>query len=146
METRNKASYLHKQVDIMTMAGLTKFANTGLLLDHFAELPPFSKEEVKEILQHIIHRDLNPEDPYRLHISKEEYNSDTLTIVAASNRGLVIEYATGKHHTNVLSYCIIEHVEASNVFIDFANNYVPIFLALSQEEAHAFIKSLIDSV
>jgi len=146
METRNKASYLHTQVDIMTRAGLTKFAYTGLLLDHFAELPPFTKEEVKEILQHIIDRDSDPVDPYRFHILKEDYNNDTLTIIAASNRGLVIEYAIQHRPAHVLPYCIIEHKEASNVFIDFADNYVPNFLALSQEEAHAFIKSLIGSI
>jgi len=146
METRNKASYLHKQVDIMTMAGLTAFANTGLLLDHFADLPSFTKEEVKEILQHILQRDSDPEDPYRFYILKEEYNSDTLTIIAASNRGLVIEYATQKRPAHVLPYCIIEHKETSNVFIDFADNYVPNFLAFPQEEAHAFVESLIDSV
>ena len=146
METRNKASYLHKQVDIMTMAGLTNFAHTGLLLDHFADLPPFTKKEVKEILQHIIQRDLDPEDSYRFHILKEEYNSDTLTIIAASNRGLVIEYATQHRPAHILPYCIIEHKETSNAFIDFADNYVPNFLAFSQEEAHAFIESLIASL
>ena len=143
METRNKASYLHKQVDIMTMAGLTAFAHTGLLLDHFADLPAFTKEEVKEILQRILQRDLNPEDPYRFHVLKEEYNSDTLTIIAASNRGLVIEYAVQKRPAHVLPYCIIEHKETSNVFIDFADNYIPNFLAFPQEEAHAFVESLI---
>jgi len=145
METRNKASYLHKQVDIITMTGLTTFAYTGLLLDHFAELPPFTKEEVKEILQQIVHRDLDPSDPYRFHILREEYNSDTLTIIVAADRGLVIEYATQKRPANVLPYCIIEHKETSNIFIDFADNYVPNFLAFSQE-AHAFIESLIASI
>ena len=143
METRIKASYLHKQVDIMTMKGMEEFAATGLLLDHLEGLPPFNKEEIKSILQYIKARDLDTEDRYKLHLLESDYNSDTLTIVVGANRGLFIEYASRADSGNEAPYCIIEHKEISNIFVDYAENYIPDMLAVPQEKALDFIDYLI---
>jgi hypothetical protein len=143
MDTRIKASYLHKQVDILTIDGLRNLAHSGMLLDHMRNLPPFNKDEVKDILEYIKSRDLDPGDNYRCYILREEYNVSPLTIIAAKDKGLFIEYAKQGERIQDHSYCIIEHKEISNAFVDFANNYVPNILALPQSEACNFIDSVI---
>jgi len=144
METRIKASYLHKQIDIMTTKGMEDFAATGLLLDHLEGLPPFNKEEIKSILQYIKARDLDTEDRYKLNLLEQDYNSETLTVVVAANRGLFVEYASRNGDGYVAPYCLIEHKEISNIFVDYAENYVPVMLALPQDKAHDFIDYLIE--
>ena len=145
METRLKASYIKKQVDIMSKKGLEDFAKTGYLLDHIKGLPPFDQKEIRSILNYIKSRDADEGDSYKMHLLKEGYSSDTLTIIVIKNHGLLMEYAAEITSYDSLPYCIFKHKGISNVFADFADNYIPDMMALPQDESHSFIDYLIET-
>ena len=144
LKVRIEESYKHKQMDIFTRKGLESFASTGVLSDHLDGIPPFNGEEIKTILEYIKSRDLDEKDQYRFYITKsDEYSNEDLLISVFKEHGILIEYNNPKYKANDVPYCVIEHQGLSNIFSDFAENYVPTMLAMPQKEAHAFIDSLI---
>jgi len=144
MKVRIEASYTHKQMDIYTRKGLESFASTGMLSDHLDGIPPFNGEEIRTILEYIKSRDLDENDHYHFFVTKsDEYSNEDLLISAFKDHGMLIEYNNPKYKANDMPYCVIEHRGLSNIFFDFAENYVPTMLAMPQNEAHAFIDSLI---
>jgi len=135
-----EATYINKQIDLYSKPGLEAFASTGLILDHVEVVPAFNKAEIKEILQFLKARDLDPDDPLRILILKEPYADQGLEIAALDNFGLLMEKYVG----SMTPYCIIKHQKLSSLFVDFAKNYAPYMLTMPQDEVHEFIDYLID--
>ena len=135
------ATYINKQIDFYTKAGLETFASTGLIQDNLELLPPFNKVEIKEILQSLKTRDLDPKDPLKILILKESYADQGLEIASMDNYGLLIE----KYIDSNTPYCIIRHQKLSSLFVDFAKNYAPYMLTMPKNEVPEFIDYLIDT-
>lgn len=144
MERRYKYSFLHKQVDILSRGGMERFASTGILSDGMAYFPPLNGEELREVLETMKKRDLDEKDLYNFYILKEEYGNNSLEIYVPSKNHIFVEYDDPAVQTNDTPCCIIDNESFTEVFIDFAKNYVPTMLAMPQNEAHAFIDKLIE--
>jgi len=145
IKVRIKASFDKNQMDIFTRKGLESFASTGMLSDHLEAIPPFNAKEIKATLEYIMSRDADKKDTYNFYIMKnDEYSNEDLLITVFKKHGLIIEYNNPKYKANDAPYCFIEHQGISTAFSDFAENYVPIMLAMPQKEAHNFINSLIE--
>jgi hypothetical protein len=135
-----EATYKNKQVDIYSKSGLEAFASTGLILDQLEFLPALNKSEIKAILTSLKSRDLDPQDPLNIFIIEESYAEHNLEVVALENYGLLIE----KYVDSNTPYCIIEHKGFSDIFKDFADNYVPYMMAIPNKDAHDYIDYLIE--
>ena len=144
MTNRMEASYKNRQIDILSQSGLESLAATGMLSDPWENFPPFSKEEIKMIFESLKTRDMDESDPYNFYILKDGYSNDNITVYASKDYRLEIEYSKEKYIYDTIPLCIIEHEGLSNIFSDFAENYVPTMLAMPQAEAYAFIDSLIE--
>jgi len=135
-----EGTFVNKQLDIYTKSGMSLFASTGTLTDHLEFLPAFNKEEVKEILESIKARDLDPKDPFNFAILKESFSDPSLCFLVEKNGALLVE----KYIDSYTPFCMIKKANLSGLFIDFAYNYVPAMLAISRKEAHDFIDDLIE--
>lgn len=143
LENRIKSSFKNIQVDIFTKKGLEEFAKSGRLSDHLIGLPSFTKEEVKIILEFIKSRHVDKKDPYRFYIVENEYNNNEFILTVFKNYGLFIEYCNPNSHANNYPHCFIEHKELSDIFAEFADNYVPTMITMDTKKSIEFIDSLI---
>jgi len=145
LDSRVDASYKNTQIDIFTQKGLESFASTGRLSDHLDGFPPFIPSEIKAVLEYIKSRDLDEKDKYSFFITKsDKYSNEDLLISVFKNHGLLIEYNNPKYKADDMPYCVIEHKGLSNLFSDFAENYVPTMLSMPQKDAYDFIDRLIE--
>ena len=144
MTKRMKASYKNRQIDILTQSGMEALASTGMLSDPWKDFPAFSKEEIKMILESLKERDADKNDPFNFYILKDGYSNDDITVYACKDSLVEFEYNKEKYVYNSIPFCVLEHKGLSNIFADFAENYVPNMLALSTVDAYAFIDALIE--
>lgn len=132
-------------VDILSKNGLIKFAQTGLLSDHFNTLPEFTKEDIIAILSDMKKRHEDPDEKYRLYIigDTEETN---FVLTVFKDRGFLIEHANEDKKCDVLNYCMIEDKDICNILYEFGKEYVPTRLAMNNSDAVRFLDELIESV
>ncbi|MCL1873508.1 MAG: helix-turn-helix domain-containing protein [Clostridiales bacterium] len=140
MEKRIELSYLHKQIDILTKAGLESFAKTGKLSDHYSFLPAFSKSARKRILEYIKTR--HNDGKYTFYLVDEIMPGPAFAI--SKEKGVYVAFIEeGDGYPS--AHCLLEHDLLTRLFADFAEKYVPDYLAKSEKEAFTFIDYLIES-
>ena len=132
-------------VDILSKNGLKKFAETGILSDHYTGMPPFTKEDVITILSDMKKRHLDPDEPYKFQIVGDVAETN-FVLTVFKDKGFLIEHANEDKKCEVLNYCIIKDEPITNILYEFAKEYVPTRLALSDENAVNYIDSLINSL
>jgi len=142
IEERHGSSYKNRHVDVYSKEGLEEFAKTGRISDHMGALPPFDKEEVREILMCIRDRNRDPKDPYTLYVvDKLQYR---YYFVVIKGHGLFIE--CDQHLVEKGSYIFLHVCNHSllEVFCDYIENHLPVNHVLPAAEITAFIGGLIE--
>ncbi len=143
LNLRNSFSYKNVQHDIFTRKGLEDFAKTGKLSDHLDDLPAFNKKEIKDILEHIKKRDIDKKDKYEFFIVKDNLYNEDLIFIIFKEHGILIEYNSEKYKFKNFPHCLIEQKTLCNIFLDFADNYVPEMLSMQKNDAYEYIDYLI---
>jgi len=142
---RDKLSLKYSQTNIYTADGLETFAREGRLSDQFSFLPKFTGEEVKLILENIRRKHNDPKDKFKFYITHASLINDNMIYCASENNGILMEYAELQTFQTNLTDCIIKQDVLSKMFLDFAENFVPDTMAMSQAEADRFIDYLIET-
>jgi len=145
IEERDSLSLKHSQTDVYTMDGLETFAKERRLSDHYSFLPELAGEEVKAVLENLWRKQKDPEDKFRFYIVQFPLRDNHMIYCASENNGLMLEYVQAETFQNGISNCIIRQDSLSGMFLDFAENYVPETLAMSEAEAKRFIEYLIET-
>ena len=142
LDTRNRNAYKKGNIDIYTKPGLISFAETGLLSDHMAGLPPFAPEERKQILTILRDRIAKKGGGYQLYITEKDI---PLILAAFSSKGMLIEFTDNKDNqpSTKLFAVFIENKMIAEVVFDYANNHIPAYHALPDNEALRFMDGLI---
>lgn len=142
---RDKLTFKYNQTDIYTVSGLEAFARERRLSDYFSFLPELTGDEVRLVLENIRRKNNDPKDKYRFYITQASLVDDSMTYCASENNGILVEYFEAHTFQNNLSDCIIKQDMLSRMLLDFAENYVPDTMALSQAEVDKFIDYLIET-
>lgn len=144
MGARQTASFNHKQVDIFTKSGLEAFISTGKLTDYIKGFPEFDSFEIALTVEEIIRRDKDKDDSYCFYILNGEYRTIDFLLSVFDGYGLVIEHHHTQKQIDEMPYCFMKHEKLSEIFIDFADNYVPNMLAMPKEESYNFLYGLLE--
>ena len=144
LETRFNHAYKTGNIHVMSKAGLSRFAQKGMLADHIQGLPPFNEEERKIILLSIQEHIRKKSGGYQLYITKDDIR---YILAAYKNNCVVIEFlhSQTKHHQGY-PFVLIENKILVEVFFDYANNHIPAHHALSEKDAVQFLDDLIEMV
>ena len=142
LEKRISSSYANKHIDVYSKDGLAEFAKTGRISDHLKGLPPFDKEEIREILICIRDRNLDPDDPYTLCLVDNLQHRYYFVII--KGYGLFIECDQHLTSNGVFESLCVRNRNLLEVFCDYIENHLPVNHALSVKETTAFIDDLIE--
>lgn len=121
-------------VDILSKKGLADFVETGMLYDHFADMPPFDPEDIVAILQDMKRRHLSEDDAYNLFILGDDANTNFILTIF-KEKGFLIEKVDENNPSSNLSFCMIEDMSICNILYEFARDYVPSRLAMIENNA-----------
>jgi len=142
-QERIKLTYRNKHTDVYCKDGLLEMVQTGKIADHMEGMPPFSPEELRSILEYIRDRNLDPNDSYEFYLTEKNIFDNGLVIVIYKGKGIIVEY-TKENRQKTANNVFIESSELNQIFIDYIENHIPKFHALSKEDATEFINSLIN--
>jgi hypothetical protein len=142
-DARQRASFLHQHTDIVCRDGLLKFIETGRLYHDYEWSPPFNKEELRYIFEYVRDRNMDENDSYNLYITEKPILENGYHIFIYKNMGVLFYSATPPRVHTSNSMCIESHWLA-NLFTEYAESYIPAYLALSKEETTAYLNHLID--
>jgi len=145
LERRARGSLVNRHTDVYSMAGLTRFAETGRISDHLDVMPPFTPDERRAVLTHARSRLADPHDPYTLYITRDDFLTNGCIIISIDNVGVLFEYNVNDYRRGVLSNLFIANHALAEIFSDYANVHVPQTHALSREDADAFLAALIEA-
>lgn len=145
LEERDRLSLKYTQTDIYTKDGLELFARERRLSDHYSFLPELTKEEVKAVLENLRRKNNDSVDKFRFYITHAPIRDNNMIYCASETNGVMLEYVETQTFQNGISNCIIKQDSLARMFLDFAENYVPETLAMSQPEANRFIDHLIET-
>ncbi len=134
----------HMQIDVCTMDGLRKFAQTGNLSDHVDFIPPFDEAERRMILESMIKRASDPEDKYKLYVLKQSYADPDMLVVAYRDSGVLIENINPIHSTSEMPHCFVENAGLANAFLSYAEREIPSKYSIPNEDALEFLHRLIE--
>ncbi len=144
LSERERHSKDHMQIDVCTMDGLQKFAETGNLSDHVDFIPPFDKEERRIVLESMIKRASDPEDKYKLYVLKQSYADPDMLVVAYRDSGVLIENINPIHSTSEMPHCFVENAGLANAFVSYAEREIPSKYSIPNEDALEFLQKLIE--
>jgi len=142
LEKRIGSSYTNKHIDVYSKEGLAEFAKTGRISDHLTALPPFDKEEIRDILVSIRDRNLDPDDPYTLCLVDRLQHRYYFVII--KGHGLFIECDQQLSGKGVYESLYVRNRNLLEVFCDYIENHLPVNHALTVKETTAFIDELIE--
>ena len=111
--------------------------------DFFKEIPEFSDEEVKEILEYILERNSNNKDSYKLYITKESIFENNYNINIYKDAGVLITFNLFSSWKGLCSNIFIENTKIAELFIKYIEEYIPSRHCLSKEETNKFLNNLI---
>lgn len=146
MERRISASYKNERIDVYSADGLTSLAQTGKLTDHCSYIPVFEPSERRTILEYIRDRNNDPDDKYKLYITRESVFKDGYIVVAFEGFGICIEYIHNRIKAETHDTLMISNKMMSEVFMDYVKNHIPAQHAMSPNEANEFLNGLIESL
>ena len=141
LEKRVGHTYKRRHIDVYSKEGLAEFAETGRITDHLEGLPPFDKEEIREILTWLRDRNRDPKDPYTLYLVDSLQHRYSFVIY--KGRGLLVECSQSLAEKGTYVYLDIRNRNLLKVFCDYIENHLPVNYTLSTEETTAFIDELI---
>ena len=145
LEERNRLSLKYAQTDIYTKDGLEAFARERKLSDHYSFLPELTREEVRAVLENLRGKNSDLADKFRLYITHASLRDNSMIYCASETNGVMLEYVETQTFQHGISNCIIKQDSLAKMFLDFAENYVPESLAMSESEADRFIDYLIET-
>ena len=108
------------------------------------EMLPFTKDEVKEILEYIRDRNLNPNDSYKLYITNEPILKDGSDIVISEDYAILITFVPTNDFKNVCQNILIKNSSLAKMFVNYIESYIPA-KCLSDKETTFFINNLIST-
>jgi len=146
LDRRARASYVNRQIDACSMAGFTRFAQTGRLIDHLDAMPSFSIDERRAILTHVQERFNDPHDPYTLYITRDDFLPDGYMVTALEDFGLMIEYNPTDIRRGMVPNLFFRSRLLAEILTDYITNHIPHVHAISTEETNGFLTSLIGSL
>ena len=146
LEQRRATTYTNHRINVHSQDGLGELVKTGRLSDHLAFMPPFAKQELRNIIEYIRDRNNDPNDSYTLLITKEKILEDGHIILVFENVGLLIEYSKDDYVQGICSNVFIRNKMLATILSDYVKNHIPGNHALSPEETTAFLNSLIESL
>ena len=140
-KTRYELTFKQKRIDVFSASGLRQFALSGRLTDHIDGIPPFSEEEVVQILQNLYDRVKDPHDPYTLYITRKEMLNDQFILDLSANWGIFIEplFTRKGYH---FKYLHINHKILSDLFFQYLNNWLFPRYTMTLNESLEFLSRL----
>jgi len=146
LDRRARASYVNRQIDACSMAGFTRFAQTGRLTDHLDAMPSFSIDERRAILANVQKRSNDPHDPYTLYITRDDFLPDCYFFTALEDFGLMIEYNPTDIKRGMVPNLFFRSRLLADIFVDYITNHIPHVHAISAEDTNAFLAGLFESL
>ncbi len=136
---RYNATYKFENINICTPKAIAKFAQTGLFCDNAVKLPPFNVKERISILESVLTRSNDREDPYRLFLIPDSYNSEYIISVA---KGIGAFFSGGDTTGNMKNLMITNPVLAQ-IFYSYVATYIPKTHAFSSEDTTEIFNQVI---
>ncbi len=143
---RISSSFLNKHIDVYSVGGLTNFAKTGRITEHFAFMPSFDNEERKMILEYIKGRYVDENDDYTLYITQKPILEQGYILLAFENSGLIVEYNKSQYAIGRFHSLYIKNELLAEPIIDYIKYQIPEKHAISREETIAFLDRLISEL
>lgn len=144
LKKRIDLSYKNKHTNVFSKQGLIELCKTGRTSDLFKEMLPFTKDEVKEILEYIRDRNLNPNDSYKLYITNDAILKDGSDIVISEDYAILITFVPSNDFKNVCQNILIKNSSLAKMFVNYIESYIPA-KCLSDKETTFFINNLIST-
>ncbi len=144
MKQRTEYTSQNKHIDLHSRGSLEQLAATGKLSDHVEGLPPFNKEELRQIFEHVLKRHAQSNGRYSLFISDREFLKNGCIITAYKGYGLFIEYSDKKVQLGGYDNIVVKNAMLSDIIFDYVINHVTAYHTMQPDDAAAFIRMLID--
>lgn len=143
LNKRLESTYKNNYTNVFCREGLLELVKTKKIDDFFKEIPEFSDEEVKEILEYILERNSNNKDSYKLYITKESIFENNYNIDIYKDSGVLITFNLSSAWKGLCSNIFIENTKIAELFIKYIEEYIPSRHCLSKEETNKFLNNLI---
>ena len=146
LERRAAASYVRTQIDVHSQEGLTEFARTGRLSDHFHFFPSLNAQERRSVLEYMRDRNADPDDPYTLYITRQPFFDNGYILVGLENTGLMLEYSHADYTKGLCSNLFIRNTMFADMLSDYVRQHIPRQHSLNKEECTDFMNVLLAQV
>jgi hypothetical protein len=137
LEQRYAATFAVQSIGVCCKSGLESLAETGRLSDHYAFVPPLTREEIRASLENLLRRSSDPDDPLILTVLDRELRDD-ICVVATADGQISVEFIGGGDIFN----CFFKQSQLAQLIYDFATKYAPEKLALRDDEVRAIVEGI----
>jgi transcriptional regulator with XRE-family HTH domain len=132
------------KVNLVTKRGLLDFVTSGLMSDHFCYLRPFTKKEIKIILEFIIEQ-LENNSYFKILLLKNDYAIGNIEFTYFEDRLLWVS-DTCSGYRNDYYEGVLDSAPILRIFDDFIKNELIQNHTLPEAESIEFLKHLISIV
>lgn len=133
-----------QRINLFTKRGLLDFTKYGQLTDHFIFFRPFTKEEIKQILQFVLDN-LRNNDSFKLHLLTNDYYLQNIEFTYYQDHSIWLFDGCSGYGPDYYD-CVITSKPFLDLADDFINNVVLKQFIYPEEETISFLEQLIDSV
>jgi transcriptional regulator with XRE-family HTH domain len=135
----------HNQMNICSMAGMRRFARSGLLSGHMPGMPRLSKDELRVVLTTLRERSADPHDPYQLYLTRRDMCGRNF-MIEASGDGSVFTELNDSRKGLLFGSVSLRKQELARVLFDYARHWQIPRYAVSAQEADRFLGKLIEEL
>ena len=145
IERRRSFALQRPQTSICSKEGLLAFVQTGRRCDHLKWVPPYTKDEMRRILEDVRDRNLDDSDEFRFYLTDMPILANGYTLEAYLGHGIAVQYNQKPERARSDNYLFMTHSFVADVLYRYLTEYLPATHVISQDETTAYLNHLIET-
>jgi len=136
-------SYGQPQTCVSSKEGLLEFVQTGRRCDHLKWVPPYTKREMRAIIENVRDRNLDETNDFNFYLTDKPILENRYILEVYHGTGVAIQYNQKRERTRSHNYLFLSHELLEEVFFNYMNDYLPSTHCVSLEETTEYLNYLI---
>ena len=140
-----RSALTHNHINICSMQGIKRFAETGKLSDYPIGFPILTREDIHVTLNYLLSRMNDPKDKYQLILTRSDIFKGAGSIQVSRGGDLLVEWfdtSTSIYQRSAL----LKYEPFTSLLFNYVNDWLIPRYTMSKSESEIFLKEMINEV